>query len=86
MVFSAAGTFSLKRWAKLETNTPPTNADPTALPIWRKKLLAAVAVPTIVIGKEFWTMSTRICIAAPKPKPNTNKHIPTWTRLELASS
>ena len=45
-------------------------------PTWRKKLLDAVAVPTMRLGNEFCTMSTRICMLRPMPAPNTamNKH------------
>ena len=49
----------------------PTTADPRVAPIWRKKLLAAVAVPTSRSGKAFCTTSTRICMDRPRPTPRT---------------
>ena len=60
-------------------NSEPTTAEPTVAPTWRKKLLEAVAVPTIRLGTEFCTISTRICMLSPMPAPNTarNTHIRT---------
>ena len=66
-----AGMFSLNRSLSRDTNRDPTTAEPTVAPTWRKKLLDAVAVPTIRWENEFCTISTRICMLSPIPAPNT---------------
>ena len=60
-------------------NSAPTSDAPSVEPICRKKLLAAVAVPTMACGNSFCTMSTRICWPRPMPKPSTNRNTPVTT-------
>ncbi|MCU1546627.1 MAG: hypothetical protein JWP30_1727 [Homoserinimonas sp.] len=57
--------------ARLLANTLPTTAESRVAPICRKKLLDAVAMPTSRIGKEFWTMRTRVRMLRPSPRPIT---------------
>ena len=83
---AAAGTRSPMRSASRLTNSEPTIAEPMVPPIWRKKLLDAVAVPTMVIGKVFCTISTSSCMHSPRPKPKTNSTTPRCTRVSPASS
>ena len=55
-------------------NSAPTSAVPTEAPICRKKLFAAVAVPTMAWGNSFCTTSTSSCMPSPMPKPSTNRY------------
>lgn len=65
-----AATSAVKRMV----NSAPTSAVPTEAPICRKKLLAAVAVPTMAWGNSFCTTSTSSCIPSPMPKPSTKRY------------
>ena len=51
----------------------PTMDAPSVVPTSRKKLLAAVTVPTISDENSFWAMSPRISELRPRPKPSTNR-------------
>ena len=70
---------SRMRWMKIA----PTTEEPTAPPIWRKKLFVAVAVPTTRTGNEFCTMSTSTCMTRPSPKPMRNR-LPPMTAVDVS--
>src|SRR5699024_10244475 len=55
-------------------NKLPTTAAPTEPPICRKKLFAAVAVPTILMGKVICTTSVKIDTSKATPTPTTTKN------------
>lgn len=53
LMLSLAGSCAAMSALKREVNSAPTSEAPSVAPIWRKKLLPAVAVPTMRWGNSF---------------------------------
>ena len=79
LMLSTCGSLAAKSAVRRDVNSAPTSDAPSVEPICRKKLFAAVAVPTMACGNSFCTMSTRICWPRPMPKPSTNRNTPVTT-------
>ena len=56
----------------------PKSAVPTAPPIERKKVTAAVATPMCVRSTLFCTAVTTTCMVRPSPAPKTNMSTATY--------